>query len=126
VFVAYLVILALHGPILALFAPDEPAMRAEFLSLGRTLILLMSAWMLFDAADVILSGALRGAGDTRFVFWWMLICSFLVWLPLVGVALVWSGSITVLWSTMVFYVIVITTGTGIRWRCGRWKGIKVT
>jgi len=116
---------ALNGPILGLFAPDEAGPRAEFFGLGRTLLLLMSAWLLLDGADVILSGALKGAGDTRFVFWWMLVCSFVIWMPLVFLALGLGGTMPVLWSTMIVYVIIIASGAFWRWRGGRWRSIKL-
>jgi len=118
-----IVTLVLHRPILAIFAPAEPVMRAEFISLGRTLMMLMSCWIVFDAVDVVLSGALKGAGDTRFVFAWMLVTSFLFWLPMVAVALFATRSIVVLWSTMIVYVIVICVGSWWRWQRGKWRQI---
>jgi len=117
------VTLALHKPILTLFAPPEAAARAEFVSLGRTLMLLMSGWVVFDAVDVVLSGALKGAGDTRFVFVWMLLSSFLFWLPMVAAALFLTHSIVVLWATMIAYVLVICAGSWWRWQRGKWRRI---
>ena len=117
---------ALHQPILKLFAPtDDAAASAEFLSLGRTLFLWMAAWQVFDAADIIISGALKGAGDTKFVFWWMLIVAFGLWLPIVGVVAYFGGSMSALWGTMVVYVVVICVGEIIRWRRGAWRHIRL-
>ena len=113
-----------HRPILSLFAPDE-AIRQEFFSLGRTLFILMAAWQVFDAADVIISGALKGAGDTKFVLWWMLVVAFGIWLPLVWVVAVLHNTMPALWSTMVAYVVVICIGSLVRWRRGKWRSIAI-
>jgi MATE family multidrug resistance protein len=63
-------------PILSIFAAKAGAAAEDFHSLGFVLFVLMAAWQVFDATDVILSGALKGAGDTSFVLWWMLANSF--------------------------------------------------
>ena len=125
-FVALLSLLAVVfcRPILSLFAPDA-SVREEFFSLGFTLFLLMAAWQVFDAADVILSGALKGAGDTKFVMWWMVVAAFGLWLPLVWVVAELHNTMTALWGTMVVYVVAICAGTAIRWLKGRWKEIKL-
>ena len=123
-FVAILSALAVafYRPILSLFATD-PATQGEFLSLGFVLFVIMAAWQVFDAADVIMSGALKGAGDTKFVLCWMLVVAFGFWLPLVWVVAELHNTMPALWATMVAYVIVICAGTLIRWRRGRWRSI---
>ena len=117
--------LVFHRPILSLFAPADVAQSAEFHSLGVTLFWLMSGWMFFDAADIVVSGALKGAGDTRFVMVWMLVCSFVLWLPLVFVVRHFHNTMPALWSTMIVYVVVICIGSLVRWRCGKWKDIRL-
>jgi MATE family multidrug resistance protein len=121
--VASVFVLLCHRPLLALFAPSDPVLRAEFMSTGFLLFLFMGAWMLFDSADVIVSGALKGAGDTKFVMGWMFVASFLVWMPVVFLVAASIGTMPALWATMVFYVLVICTGTLLRWRLGRWQAL---
>ena len=125
VFVACLAVLALRNPILSLYASPDLKDPAAFRSLGTTLLCLMSAWMLFDAADVILSGALKGAGDTKFVMVWMLVNAFFLWLPLVFVVRAVHDTMPALWGTMIVYVVVISLGSLVRWRRGRWRHIRV-
>ena len=85
----------------------------------------MAAWQLFDAADVVISGALKGAGDTKFVMLWMVATAFGFWLPLVFIVQAAVGSMASLWATMVAYVVVICAGEIVRWRRGRWQSIKL-
>lgn len=124
-FVACLAVLAFRGPILSLYASPDLADPAAFRSLGTTLLCLMSAWMLFDAADIILSGALKGAGDTRFVMGWMLLNAFALWLPLVFLVRRFHNTMPALWGTMIVYVVVISVGSLVRWRLGRWRKIRL-
>ena len=118
-------VVVFNRPILSLFAPGDAAVSGEFYSLGYVLIILMAAWQMFDAADVVVSGALKGAGDTKFVMWWMVAVAFGFWLPLVWVVRCFHNTMPALWCTMVAYVVVICVGELIRWRIGKWKGIKL-
>lgn len=117
--------LIFHYPILSMFAPEDPVIFARFQELGLTLLLLMTAWQLFDAADIIIGGALKGAGDTKFVFYWMLFCSFVLWLPLVFVVRSFSNTMPALWSTMIVFVVIVCIGSLIRFKRGKWKRISL-
>ena len=126
ILVASLSVLAFYRPILNLFMADAAAFNpAEFLSLGFVLFILMVAWQCFDCADVVLSGALKGAGDTHFVMGWMLVCAFGIWLPLLFLVYWLHPTMPALWSTMIAYVVLICVGTWIRWRRGPWRNIKL-
>ena len=48
----------------------------QVLPVGRGLLWMMAAWGMGDAANVILAGALKGAGDTRFVLGWSLLVAW--------------------------------------------------
>ncbi len=112
-------------PILSIFAPGEAIQAARFHEVGFELFLLMAAWQLFDASDVILSGALKGAGDTTFVMALMIGVAFFIWLPLVWVVACWHNTMSALWSTMILYVMIMCAGSLARWLRGRWTRIRV-
>ena len=113
-------------PILGLFAADSATIdTAKFMSLGVTLLVLAITWQIFDAIDTVLSGALKGAGDTRFVMRWMLISAFVVWLPLVFAVRALHPTMPAFWMTMIAYVAVICVGTAVRWSRGAWRSIRL-
>ena len=124
VFIASVLVLVFNRQVLSLFVSDG-VNGAEFYSLGFRLLTIMAGWLLFDALDVIVSGALKGAGDTKFVFLWMFVSSFVVWMPLVFLVMRFSGGMVELWFTMIVYVLVISVGSYIRWSLGGWKRIAI-
>lgn len=126
ILLASVVVLVFYKPILSLFVTDASAFDpSSLMSLGFTLFVLMVAWQFFDGADVVLSGALKGAGDTRFVMVWMLVCAFIFWLPLVFLVYRFHPTMPALWSTMIAYVGVICLGTFLRWHFGPWRKIRL-
>ena len=124
-----LAVLLLAHAVLSLFVSEElasdPVSLGRFHSLGLVLFAMMAAWQIFDAADIILSGALKGAGDTKFVMLWMLFGAFVLWLPGVFAVRSLRNTMPALWATMITYVVVLCVGTFLRWRHGAWKGIRI-
>ena len=57
---------------------------AEVLRIATGLILIVAAFQVFDGAQTVFAGILRGAGDTRFPVW-----SFLLGFWMVGMPLAW-------------------------------------
>lgn len=108
--------------ILSIFAPaDEGAVK--FKQLGYVLLLLMAAWQVFEVFDTVICGALKGAGDTTFVMWWMLLVSFALWIPSVAIVSRVHNTMLLLWGTMIFQVGVLCLGSVIRWNRGKWQKI---
>jgi len=96
------------------------------LPLGRWMLVMMAVWGLADTANVILAGALRGAGDTRFVMIYSLVVMVLIWLG--GEALLilaFGGGMRAAWIWLVLYVFILVAGFFWRFRSGRWKSIDV-
>ena len=126
VMVASTLVLVFNRELLMMFAGGIPLAELEaFLSLGFRLFVLMVLWQYCDVADVILSGALKGAGDTRFVMAWMFIMAFPFWMPILFVTYWLHPTMVALWSTMVVYVFVFFVGTWIRWVKGPWRKIRL-
>ncbi|MDF7807689.1 MATE family efflux transporter [Pontiellaceae bacterium B12219] len=96
----------------------------ELLKTVRILLVMLAIWGTADATALILSGALKGAGDTHFVLyfqaavaWGVLVLGQLVivlWLKL---------NIYVSWAWTVVYIVILGVGFFLRFRSGRWKNI---
>ncbi len=93
---------------------------------GRILMIIMALWGLVDAANLVLSGALKGAGDTRFV---MLFSLALAWGLLVPGQLilvyVLDQGVVVAWTWTALYIFAMAIGFTWRFRKGTWKSIDV-
>jgi MATE family multidrug resistance protein len=79
------------------------------------LLILAALFQVFDAMNITCSGALRGAGDTHWVMWAMVLISYYFFLPLtiiMGFVLGWGalGS----WIAATIYTIVL--GLVLIWR----------
>jgi len=123
---------------LRLFSGGDGGLDREALGrVARPLMLMMAAWGMFDTVNIVLIGALRGAGDTRFSMFYSVAMAWLFWIP-GEVALVlwlrgraatlpeWMGEgIALLWGWMTVFVIVLCFGFLWRFRSGRWKRIRL-
>jgi MATE family multidrug resistance protein len=97
---------------------------SELLKTVRVLLIILAVWGLADAITIILSGALKGAGDTHFVMyfqsavaWGFLVVGQLVivlWLQL---------NIYISWAWTLFYIIILAVGFTLRFRSSRWENI---
>ena len=97
---------------------DDPAV----IQIAANLFIFVAVYQVFDAMGVTLSGALRGAGDTRFPMFIMLGCIWLVMVPLVyilgdvcgfGLYGAWSaGSLAIILMGLCYYA---------RFKTGKWK-----
>ncbi|MBR1836751.1 MAG: MATE family efflux transporter [Kiritimatiellae bacterium] len=117
--------LLLPGPLLGAFrSPDAPYTVAQMTSLGRLLLAMLAAWGMFDTMNLVYLGALKGAGDTRFVMAWLLGTEWLVFVPCVAVALLATGAgIVGAWVVQLGYIVLLSAGLHVRWKRGRWMSI---
>lgn len=97
----------------------------ELLRVGRPMLYMLAAWGMFDVVNIMMSGALKGAGDTRFVMIYMLVMGWFVWLPAELWVIRGGGGIIAVWLVLTGYVLILAVGFWWRWQSGRWKTIDV-
>jgi MATE family multidrug resistance protein len=123
---------ALGGSVALLFltAPDLLlglySEDADVLALGGPLLALGAGFQLLDALGITTSGALRGAGDTRWPFLAQASLAWFVFLPaawLCGVT--FGGGLTGAWAGGLVYVACLAAAFIWRFRAGAWRGIRI-
>ena len=96
----------------------------ELVGLGRYLLIMMATWGLLDTVNLVLSGALKGAGDTRFVMWYSTAGAWGLLVPGQWVVIyVLKGDILMAWGWLTFVIMILSAGFWWRFRKGRWKSI---
>lgn len=98
----------------------------ELLAKGRWLLLLMAFWGFFDAVNLVIAGALKGAGDTRFVMWYSVGIAWGIFVPgswyVVDRQL---GGIVGAWAFLAAVVVMLAVGFLARFVGGMWKRIEL-
>ena len=102
------------------------AASPEVLALCKKLFALLVGWGIMDAANFIMSGALKGAGDTHFVmkFHNSLAWGFFATGELILVLGFHAGPLLA-WGWCLLYITIIGSGFCLRFRSGRWKSIDI-
>lgn len=123
--------------LLFLLAPDlvlapfmvsshDPAAQAAILNHGRTLLTIVAGYLFFDALYMVLSGALRGAGDTRFMMLATAVVSplFLILPVYVGIEYFQIG-VAAAWIWVLVFITVLFLLSAFRYLGGFWKKMLV-
>ena len=78
------------------------------------------------ALNLIFSGAIKGAGDTRFIMWTIAVLTLgvMVGPAYVAVEVMGAGIYTV-WTLAAFYAGSLGVAFMLRYRQGKWKGMRV-
>lgn len=106
-------------PLLGLFSSD-PRVAA----LARPLLTLAAFFQAVDAVAIVASGALRGAGDTRWPFLVQATFAWVVRLPIVYVLAVrLKGGLFGAWAGELGYLFVLASAFVLRFRAGHWRSV---
>lgn len=98
----------------------------EVLRVGRIILILAATFQAFDAVNIVTMGALRGAGDTRFMMWAFLGAGYAFFLPLayvLAVSLKW-GAIGA-WVGATCYIIGLSGVLFLRFYTEGWRHVQI-
>jgi MATE family multidrug resistance protein len=112
--------------LLSLFrsSKGETEQFLPMIAYGRRILLLIAFYGFFDAMNIIFSGALKGAGDTRFTMWAAVIVAWLFFVPPIYMIVeVFKQGVLLAWGWATIYIIAIGTVFCLRFRSGKWKEI---
>lgn len=99
---------------------------AAVVALAARCLMIAALEQPFIAASMTLSGALRGAGDTRGPFYVSMISNLGIRLPLIyAVVFLYEAEVTYVWGAMVAQFIVEAALMFGRYRKGVWKSIEM-
>ena len=99
---------------------DDPAV----VSFGKRIIALAALFQLFDGVQIIVSGALRGAGDTKYPMVLALGGGWFLFLPIAYVSgTVLDGGVVGAWLGATSYAVMLGIGMFIRLKMDRWRSI---
>ncbi len=111
---------------LAPFGEDRDANFAAAHQIAVVLLRFVALYCVSDAAYMVFTATLKGAGDTRFVMW---ISISLAWALMVVPSFValtyFDGGLYLIWSFGCAYVCVLGVAFYLRFRTGRWKSMRV-
>jgi len=124
VFLAFLFV-CLPEPLLYLFTTSREA-SPEIMPMGRVLLRFVAVFCFFDAINLTFSGAVKGAGDTRFIMWTIGALSLGVMvLPAYLAVEVFQAGLYTAWLLMPLYVFSLAAAFWLRYRNGAWKKMRV-
>jgi len=110
------------GPLINLAFSGDP----EVIALGHRLLILAAIFQGFDAIVIVTEGALRGAGDTRWMMWVTLISAYAVFLPLAAVvAILLGGGAFGAWVAGTIYIITLSGLIFRRFHQEKWRDINI-
>ena len=121
-----LLFLCAPGLLIDLFAP-RGGVLADFLKVKEASVLCLRFvvfYLLFDTVGFVYSGALSGAGDTRYLMWATLLCAFfLMVLPATIGVLILGYGLTFAWCCPTLYIASLCIAVLLRYLWGPWRSM---
>ena len=104
------------------FKPES----AEIVQLGHRLLILAAFFQAFDAVNITCMGALRGAGDTRWMMWMTAFMAYGFCLPVsiffaFGLGLETYGA----WMGATSFIMLLSGVLFLRFHSEKWRNIQI-
>ena len=118
---AALVFFFFSEPVVRIFTTDE-----SIIPIATSVVKIAAFSQTAIATEMIMAGALRGAGDTRFPFYLSLLGNWFIRIPLFYVALrIYDMGLEAVWWITVFQWLIIATIALWRFNQEKWKKLEV-
>ncbi|EFK11880.1 MATE efflux family protein [delta proteobacterium NaphS2] len=112
--------------VLPFVAGADAADFKEIYSLTVLLLRFVAVYSIFDTMNLVFASAIKGAGDTRYVMFAIVIASVLVLVtPTYLGVIVMGWGVMASWINVSAYVIVLSIIFLIRFQGGKWKSMRV-
>lgn len=114
--------------LLDIFKPAETALTefANIRAMGVILLRFVAFYSMFDSMNMILCGALKGAGDINFVSWSnFLLSSLALVIPSYVAVRYFQGSIYFVWTLATIYICLLSVFFLGRFYQGKWQTMRV-
>ena len=107
--------------------PDlDPTTTKEVADIAITLLRIVAIYLFMDALYMVFSGALKGAGDTRFLMYSVGLCSLLIFiLPVYFGISYLNMSLLAAWYCVLLFILILFLLAAWRYRRGRWQKMLV-
>lgn len=130
---AYQVCLALlfilaPEPLLAIFRPKGLSLSdyTPIMQMGVVILRFIAVYILCQGLSMVFCGAIKGAGDTRFVMWTLVAASTCAMIAPVYVAIhYFQAGLYTVWTLATIYMASLGTTFFFRYKTGIWKEMKV-
>lgn len=112
---------------LGLFLPSATEeIYEQIMTMGKRLLTIVAFYTVFDNTAIVMTGALNGAGDTRFTMWTQIGISWGLFIPAIYITLeVMDGGLVSAWLCLLGYVVFSGLLFFFRFRSARWKDIRM-
>lgn len=98
----------------------------EVANLGHKILILSAFFQAFDAINIISTGALRGAGDTRWMMFMTIIMSYFLFLPLaLFFGIIMRGGAVGAWLGAMVFIMLLSAVLFRRFYGEVWRGINI-
>jgi MATE family multidrug resistance protein len=116
-------------PDLFLYPFEFKAKPEEFAVIKPICVVLLrfvAFYSIFDVLNLVFAAAVKGAGDTKYVMWVCVICSWIVMvIPTYFTCVVLNQGLYIAWIWLTLYVCIIGLLFLKRFLGGKWKSMRV-
>ncbi|MBT3393262.1 MAG: MATE family efflux transporter [Elusimicrobiaceae bacterium] len=96
------------------------------LSTAYPLMKIIALFIVFDVFFIVFGHAIRGAGDTRYHMKWMILCSWLFFVPCAYLISKYAPSVQNMWICGCIYVFLLGLVMTIRFYSNKWRKFDIT